>query len=260
MKIYAPNATLVARREWCDGLATFTVKPDDFDLPEFEAGQFTNLALPEGDDWDPDEGKSIKRAYSIASAPGLDSMDFFVRRVDDGALTPKMFALEVGDRIWLDQRIAGHFTLESAMDAEDLVLVGTGTGVAPYRPMIQQKDLRSRFGRTILLYSDRHVHDLGYVEEFTELAANDDSFVFLPTITGNEPEEKWSGLRGRVQTHLVPEAYEALTGKPLTPERCQVFLCGNPKMILDVQENLGAFGFQKHKKREPGQLHMEKYW
>jgi ferredoxin--NADP+ reductase len=260
MKIHAPNAELVDRHDWTDGLATFSVRPTGWDLPDFHPGQFTNLALPEGDDWDAETGASIRRAYSIASSPGRETMEFFIRRVDEGALTPKLFDLPLGGNLFLEQRVAGHFTLESASDAEDLILVGTGTGVAPYRPMIQDGSLRSRFGRTILLYSDRYVKDLGYIDEFRALEQEDETFLFFPTITGPEPEEAWSGLRGRVQTHLVPAAYERLTGKPLSPERCQLYLCGNPQMIVDVQSALEPLGFKKHRKRDPGQLHMEKYW
>lgn len=258
MKIKAPNAEVVARRDWTDGLATFTVRPDGWELPDFVPGQFTNLALPEGDEWDADEGRAIKRAYSIASPPGRPGLDFFVRRVDEGALTPKMFALQPGDKIYLDTRIAGHFTLQSAADAEDLVLVGTGTGVAPYRSMLMMEGLVERFGRVVLMYSDRYAKDLGHVEEFRAMEAQNERFLFLPTVT--REEGPWTGLRGRVQGHLMPEAYEELTGKPLSPDRVQMFLCGNPAMIKDVQETMEGLGFKKHRKREPGQLHMEKYW
>lgn len=257
MKITAPNAQIVARHDWTDGLATFTIRPIGWELPDFVPGQFTNLALPEGDEWD-EEGRAIKRAYSIASPPGRAGMDFFVRRVDEGELTPKLFALGPGDAIFLDQKIAGHFTLQSAQDAEELLLVGTGTGVAPYRSMLMMEGLVERFGRVVMMYSDRYAKDLGHVDEFRAMEAQGERFRFLPTVT--REEGPWDGLRGRVQQHLKPDAYEELTGKPLTPDRVQVFLCGNPAMIKDVQETLEGIGFAKHKKREPGQLHMEKYW
>lgn len=260
MKIHGPNAEVVHRHDWTDGLATFTVKPMDWALPDFLPGQFANLALPAGDDWDTEAGHAVRRAYSIASSPGTGTLEFFIRRVDEGQLTPSLFDLQAGHAVHLDERIAGHFTLEGAQPAEDLILVGTGTGVAPYRPMIHEPGLFERFGRVVLLYSDRYVHDLGYVEEFEEFAAKNDRFLFFPTITGDVPEADWSGLRGRVQTFLTQEAYEGLTGAPLTRERCQVYLCGNPKMVIDVQASLEGYGFAKHKKREPGQIHVEKYW
>ena len=234
--------------------------PDPGDLPE-ASRQHEAARGVEGELGD--ELEEVPLAVEVSGAlrgegPGADTVEFFIRRVDDGALTPKLFDLPVGGKLFLEQRAAGHFTLAGATDSEDLILVGTGTGVAPYRPMLHDQSTRARFGRTIILYSDRHVRDLGYLEEFR--AMEDDGFRFFPTITGDEPAEAWEGLRGRVNRFLEPETYEQLTGQPLTPERCQVFLCGNPQMVVDVQEMLSPLGFQRHRKREPGQLHMEKYW
>ena len=254
------NAEVIARTDWTDGLATFSVRPVGWDLPTFKPGQFANLALPEGEDWDADNGTAVRRAYSVASTPGEDHLDFFVRRVDGGELTPSLFQLRPGDAIYLEERIAGHFTLDGAQDAEDLVLVGTGTGVAPYRPMILDPSTRERFGRVLLFYSDRNSEDLGYLDEFRALEAEGSHFRFFPTITRKRDDEDWSGLTGRVQQHLTPEAYEALTGAALDPARCQVFLCGNPSMVVEVQQALQELDFKRHRKREPGQLHMEKYW
>ncbi|MEO0661312.1 MAG: FAD-binding oxidoreductase, partial [Planctomycetota bacterium] len=197
MKIHAPNAELVARRDWTDGLATFSVRPAGWTLPDFVPGQFTNLALPEGEDWDAVEGAAVRRAYSIASPPGQDALEFFVRRVDGGALTPRLFDLEVGAQLHMDTRAAGHFTLEGAQDAEVLLLVGTGTGVAPYRSMLLDPDSGlDRFRRIVLVYSDRTAADIGHAEEFEALAAEREGFAFLPTLT--RADDAWDGLRGRV--------------------------------------------------------------
>lgn len=260
MKIHAPNARLVDRQDWTHGLATFHIELDAGPTPMFESGQFTNLALPAGETWDAETGAAINRAYSIASSPGARRYEFFVRLVEGGALTPKLFALPLGGTCWVDDRIAGHFTLEDAPDAEDLVLVGTGTGIAPYRPMILDPRTRKRFRRVILMYTDRTRPELGYVEEFEALAKRDPGFVFLPSLTREPEGSPWRGLRGRIQHFLTPAKYQELTGKPLTPERCQVFLCGNPQMIVEVQTQLEQHGFRKHRKKEPGQLHIEKYW
>ncbi|MEC8495708.1 MAG: ferredoxin--NADP reductase, partial [Planctomycetota bacterium] len=260
MKIHGPNAEVIARIDWTDGLATFRVRPVGWDLPTFTPGQFANLALPAGEAWDTEQGEAVRRPYSVASTPGEEHVDVFVRRVDDGELTPSLFDLQPGDGIYLEERITGHFTLEGAQDAEDLILVGTGTGVAPYRPMILDPSTRERFGRVLLFYSDRNSEDLGYLEEFRALEAGGSHFRFFPTITRMRDDEEWSGLTGRVQQHLTPAAYEALTGAALDPARCQVFLCGNPQMVVEVRQALEELDFKRHRKREPGQLHMEKYW
>lgn len=260
MKIHAPNARLVDRQDWTEGLATFHVQLDSGPSPEFLAGQFTNLALPAEATWDAETGASINRAYSIASCPGAARYEFFIRLVEGGALTPKLFDLPLGETIWVDTRIAGQFTLEGAPDSEDLILVGTGTGIAPYRPMILDPRTRERYQRVILMYTDRTRADLGYVEEFEALARKDPGFLFVPSLTREPEGSGWEGLRGRLQQFLVPARFEELTGKPLLPERCQVFLCGNPQMIIEVQALLEGHGFKKHRKKEPGQLHIEKYW
>lgn len=260
MKIHGPNAEIASRTEWADGLATFRVRPVGWDLPDFKPGQFGNLALPEGEDWDRESGAAIRRAYSIASAPGEDALDFYVRLVEDGALTPKLFALGPGDSIHMDERMAGAFTLDKADGAEDLVLVATGTGVGPFRPMLLDRDARSHFGRVVLVYGARYASDLGYLEEFRQLAREDDSICFVPAVSRGREGEDWDGPTGRVTEHMTPEAYERHTGKPLEPERCQVFLCGNPAMIADVRAGLESHGFKIHRRREPGQIHTEKYW
>ena len=101
MKIHAPNAELVDRHDWTDGLATFSVRPTGWELPDFHPGQFTNLALPAGEDWDAETGASIRRAYSIASSPGRESMEFFTRRVldDQGAVALTFAGQAVSVRI-----------------------------------------------------------------------------------------------------------------------------------------------------------------
>lgn len=259
MKIHAPNAELVARRDWTDGLATFTVRPKGWTMPDFVPGQFANLALPAGEDWDPVDGAAVRRPYSIASPPGAEGVDFFVRRVDGGELTPRLFELELGSSLFMEERAAGHFTLEGAQDAEILLFVGTGTGVAPYRSMLLDPDSGlDRFRRIVLVYSDRTPADIGHAEEFEALAAEREGFTFLPTLT--RADDAWDGLRGRVQGHLAPEAFTALLDAELDPERVQVFLCGNPEMVTQVVADLDALGFKKHRKREPGQVHFEKYW
>lgn len=260
VKIFEPNAVLTARRDWNDGLASFFVRPTSGSIVPFEPGQFTTLALPKSPTWGEGSGEVIRHAYSYASHPSEECYEFFVRRVDRGALTPKLFALAVGDPVWIDERASGKFTLAQAPDAPELVLIGTGTGVAPFRPMILDAGTERRFPRRVLVYGARYVADLAYAEEFSALAARDSSFVFLPTVTDPDVDATWSGFRGRVQALLEPDLYRASTGHALSPERCQVYLCGNPRMIEEVQSLLEGLGFKQHRSREPGQIHTEKYW
>jgi len=53
---------------------------------------------------------------------------------------------------------------------------------------------------------------------------------------------------------------EETEDKPLDPERCHVFLCGNPEMIQTCREPLEQLGFVVHSRARPGNLHFERYW
>ena len=96
------------------------VKPDEWNLPEFKAGQFVVLGLPgsspkapeateEYKEQDPD--KMIRRAYSIASSSTDEYVEFYISIVRSGSLTPRVFNLDIGDRIYMSQKPTGMFTL-----------------------------------------------------------------------------------------------------------------------------------------------------
>jgi ferredoxin--NADP+ reductase len=252
-----PNARITSRENLHDSLAILRVRPDSGSVPAFEPGQFTNLGLPGVEPGTP----LLRRAFTIASSPDdRGEFEFFIQRVDEGELTRRLWELGTGGRVWLDERVYGRFTLAEIPTHADLVLVATGTGLAPYISMLRHYQGRSRWKRCALLHGARSVDDLGYRAELEALAARDASFHYLPTLTRETEGSDWSGLRGRVQTWLDPERFRALTGFALTPESARVFLCGNPEMIADVTARLAEHGFKPHHRRTPGEIHSERYW
>ncbi|MBB6430094.1 ferredoxin--NADP reductase [Algisphaera agarilytica] len=273
------NATLVERIHSHEDLAFFRVKYNDHDVPDFEPGQFATLGLPDTSPPDPDKPvrpgrgpKLIRRAYSIASpATQKDTLEFYIVRVEDGQLTPSLWDIEPGQTLFMNEKIGGHFTLPSPT-LEDgspdprrtFVMVGTGTGLAPFRSMyLTHRGTASggRWDKFILFDGCRLARDLGYHDELTQLAEEDDSFVYLPTVTREPDDSDWPGLRGRVNTLLEPDKFQELTGTPLSPDACNVFLCGNPQMIDQVEADLSDRGFVTHDRKHPdGNLHFERYW
>ncbi|HKX45294.1 MAG TPA: ferredoxin--NADP reductase [Planctomycetota bacterium] len=260
------NARVTAREDLNDALVLLEVEYADGRTIEFEPGQFANLGLPPRDPAQA-TGRSglVKRAYSIASAPGRRTLEFFVRLVENGALTPLLWELRPGDPLWMDERILGKFTLQNApvppAPAErDLVMISTGTGIAPFQSMLRHFRGRGLWRRFVTINGVRIQSDLGYRGELERTAAEDPSVVYVPICSRDDARAGWPGLCGRVDAALEPRAYERLVGAPLAPERCQVFLCGNPDMIDTVQKLLETRGFRKHTRKEPGQVHFERYW
>ncbi len=265
------NAIVIQRIEVSPGLIILRIRPDGWELPGWKSGQFAILGLPasaprvamadeEERDLEPD--KLLKRAYSISSASQeRDYLEFFITLVHSGALTPRLFHLEVGDRVWLGERIKGLFTLSKVPEDSNLVFVGTGTGLAPFMSMLRSELECTAERQVAVLLGARHSWDLGYRGELLAMQRYCSFFHYLPTIS--RPDEElapWSGNVGYVQDLWRGGALEKVWGGRPVPENTHVLLCGAPNMIESMLAVLEEDGFQEHTRRSPGQIHAEKYW
>lgn len=245
------------------------VKPVGWEFPEFKGGQFVALALPASaerckeatDEFEKheDPDKLIKRAYSIASTSTSEYVEFYVTLVHSGALTPRLFNLNIGDKLWMGKKGVGMFTLDEVPMDKNIVLVATGTGVAPYMSMLRSDALK-REGRIMVVHGAANSWDLGYSSELQLLESMFDKFTYYPTIT--EPEKEpagWSGDVRFIQDIWKDGLADKKWGFNPLPENTDVFLCGNPRMINSMVELLGDDGFKEHKRKEPGQIHVEEF-
>lgn len=264
------NAVVTRKLVLSKELFVIRVAPIGWDLPDFIPGQFAVLGLPDTApriaESDPESigpsGKMIRRAYSIASSPLVrDHLEFYVSMVAEGVLTPRLFALDIGDSLWLGPKITGHFTLEDVPNDAHVVLVGTGTGLAPYISMVRTH-LPWESGRKLaILQGARQSWDLAYLEELTSMQRVYKDLIYLPQISRPQNEHvPWPGLVGHVQKLWTDGALDQAWGGHPTPENTHVFLCGNPAMCQDMKALLEAEGFVEHSRKSPGQIHVELYW
>ena len=142
------NAVVTLRNEISPWLMVLQVVPDGWDFPDDVPGQFAVLglfgsasrcALAESEIPPAEPEKLIKRAYGIASSPlNREFLEFYVALVPGGALTPRLFNLKIGDRIWISQRAAGKFTYDDSKvpKGANLVLITTGSGLGPFMSML----------------------------------------------------------------------------------------------------------------------------
>jgi len=254
------NATLVQREDLNKDLAIFRIAPDTGSVPEFIAGQYAEIALPELDDRPEEERrKLLRRAYSIASAPKQrDYLELFVVRVADGAVTPKLWTVPVGGKLWLGPKVKGKFTLELSPPEKTIVMVSTGTGLSPFVSMVREHLDDQRYHQMVVIHGARKAEDLGYKAELEELAKVNPKLRYISAVT--REEGPWNGLRGRVNQFLEPQKFEELTGLKFNPEQLQFFLCGNPAMIDELTPQLIASGNKEHHKKDPGNIHFERFW
>jgi ferredoxin--NADP+ reductase len=239
---------ITARRDWAPGLATITV---DAELERFAPGQFVNLGLELG-------GELVRRAYSLASAPGAPP-EFFLNEVDGGVFTPALFSRRVGDAIWVEPKAQGFFTLEWLPVARDLWLIATGTGLAPYVSMLRTGQVFERFEHVVVVHGVRQKGQLAYADELDAIAAQHPGQLFRIGAVSREPEAA-GVLHGRITALVASGELEARAGLELAPDRSHVMLCGNPDMIRELTDGLKARGLARHRTRKPGHITSERFW
>ena len=265
------NAVVVDKVEVAPGLVVLRVAADGWRLPEFTPGQFAVLGLPpeaprcagaDPEEERPNPRWMIRRAYSIASSSmAREYFEFYINLVRSGELTPRLFALDPGDRVWLGPKVAGAFTLDEARPDSHLVLVATGTGLAPYMSMLRTMLAAADGRRIAVLLGARHTWDLGYHAELIDMERQHSGLSYLPTISRPAGEVRpWRGRVGHVLDVWRDGAIGRAWGFSPAPQSTSVFLCGNPRMIDDMSALLAGEGYREHSRRSPGEVFVERYW
>jgi ferredoxin--NADP+ reductase len=204
--------------------------------------------------------RMIRRAYSIASESRADEyLEFYLTLVMSGELTPRLFNLKIRDRVYVGPKAVGVFTLDKAPD-KHILMIGTGTGLAPYMSMLRSELQCNGPRRFVVVHGARFSWDLGYRTELTGLARHCGNFHYMPVITRPQEDVTWRGRSGYLQNVIASGVIEEETGMELTPDNFDIFLCGNPGMIETVIELAEARGFVRDKGHDIGTLHTEEYW
>jgi len=277
------------------------VRPDAGVQPH-RPGQYSTLGMGQ---WEPrapgcqeeipkpaEEKKLIRRAYSIscsvldedgnlAESANQDWLEFYivlVRQADKTppALTPRLFMLTQGGRLFLGAKIAGHYTLEPVKPTDNVVFLSTGTGEAPHNYMLWELLRNNHQGKILSACCVRYRRDLGYLPIQQELTRRYPNYIYL-SLTTREADN--AGNKVYIQDLITSGRLEERLGEALDPALTHVYLCGNPKMIgapgIDkatggavypqppcVIEILSKRGFQMDQPslKLKGNIHIEEYW
>ena len=217
----------------------------DDGLPlDFIPGQFVQVHFHY------DDGTATKRSYSLATihdhALGAgETVEIAVSYVAGGAATKMFEALAEGGRIDASGPY-GRFCLMPADANKRYLLIGTGTGVTPYRamlPLLEQK-MAERGVEVVLLFGARRPEELIYADDFYAFAAKHPGFRFVPCFSRELPDDPHPDVhKGYVQDALAEFAPNAETDI--------AYLCGNPLMVDTCFEALKGYGLPvPHIRRE----------
>jgi len=296
------NATVTRLIKIHSDLLILRVRPD-YPLQPHKPGQYTALGLGY---WEPrfpgsaeelllpaDLMKLARRSYSISCSilddggqllerSNADWLEFYIVLVRESgklvppALTPRLFLLQEGDRLFMGEKITGHFTLDPVQAEDTVLFLATGTGEAPHNYMLWELLRRGHGGRILSACCVRYRKDLGYLAIQSELMRRYPNYTYLP-LTTREAESK--DHKVYIQDLIMSGQLEERLSQALDPKRTHVFLCGNPKMIgvpekdratgarvfpqpPGVIEILEKRGFQTDlpSQKIKGNLHYEEYW
>jgi ferredoxin--NADP+ reductase len=297
------NATLVYLHKVHSDLLILRVRPD-FLRPPHRPGQYTVLGMGF---WEPrmpgcqeeelkpeEESRLARRSYSISSSilddkgdlldvEKTDWLEFYIVLVrgetETGrspVLTPRLFLLRQDDRLYLGEKITGHFTLEGVQPDDTIVFLSTGTGEAPHNYMLWELLHNNHTGRILSACCVRYRRDLGYHSIHETLMKRYPNYTYLPLTTR---EGVGPGGKVYIQDLITSCELERALQQPIDPARTHVYLCGNPKMIglpekdrvtgvisfppsVGVVELLTRRGFvlDQPAQKFRGNIHYEEYW
>ncbi len=221
------------------------------DVAPFEAGQYTSLALDI-------DGKRVGQPYSILSAPGERPLEFFFYTQLDGQLSARLATLQVGDSVFVQQLPEGAFTLNNVPQGNDLWLLATGTGVAPFLSLLKTDEVWQRFEHVILVYAVRQWNDIAYSGLIDALKKDyPERFRFVPFVSREKVDDT---IHGHIPASITNGTIERVAGRVLSLSDSQIMLCGNPGMVQDALVALEQKGFSRSIDGKTGQITLEAYW
>ena len=245
--------TVLSVKHWTEQLFSFTATRDPGF--RFQNGQFAMIGLEV-------DGRPLVRAYSMASANHEDALEFFSIKVADGPLTSRLQKIREGDSILVGRKATGTLIAGNLIPGRRLLLLATGTGLAPFASLIKDPDIYDAYETVILAHGCRQVSELAYGEQLVENLRKDDLFgpmvedrlIYYPTVT-REPFRN----RGRV-TDLVEsgQLFADLGLPPLDLETGRVMLCGSPGMLDELRAMLSGRGFVEGNHSDPAHFVIEK--
>jgi len=179
---------------------------------EYCAGQFVRLFMD----------ARTSRNYSLASVPALDDvLIMHVRRVPGGRVSGWIFEhLEIGDTVTISEAFGDCFYLPGR-PKQDILLLGTGCGLAPLYGIVRDALNHGHRGRIHLYHGSRDACGLYLNEPLSRLAAIHPNFRYRPCISEGPSSD---GYCAGTPLGVALEDNPDLTG-------WRIYLCGNPQMV-----------------------------
>jgi len=212
-EIIAPliDAQVIEKTELCPDVLRLRLEPAQSLL--FRGGQFINLHHPDG----------AVRSYSIASASlGEDYLELHVRIIPGGKVSGWLAAkINTGDSVQIDGPHGDCYYQAPNLD-QPLVLIGTGTGLAPLFAVVKDAFLQGHRGPIHLFHGGNKASDLYLVRQFQAYSEQHENFSYTACVMDESADSACYSIGS--PAHVALAAHKDLKGY-------RIYLCGNPDMV-----------------------------
>jgi ferredoxin--NADP+ reductase len=224
---------------WNDTLMSFTTTRN-FSF-KFTAGQFVMLGLRH-------QSMMLTRAYSIASSPYENFLEFFSVKIHGGEFTSLLKNLSIGDTIDVSSKPTGNLMINQLNPGKRLFLLASGTGLAPFLSIIHDVETYERFETVYLIHSVRHTEDLAYAEYLKSfnnylkvINVDSDHLKYCPVVTKDKFHYQNRVTLGMLDGSL----YEYIESGIPSPESDRFMICGNTQFNRDIFNILTNYHFKE---------------
>ncbi len=211
------STTVVTKIMLNNQIVQLTLKPSQ-PIP-YHAGQFVNLY----------HNDKIPRTYSIASVAELsDNIELHIKRWPNGIVSEWVHdELSEGEQVMLSEAMGQCFYTASDPQ-QNLLLIGTGSGLAPLYGIIKDALNQQHQGEIWLYHGSRQQNGLYLIDALTALAKQYSHFHYYPCVSQDKADNEAVFSQGRANEIALAQHHDL--------KAWRVFLCGQPEMVVTTKK------------------------
>ncbi len=232
-------------------VTTFFVDPKSQGLDwKPKAGQYITIEVEV-------KGETLRRSYSLSSAPYDELLAFSIKRVDKGRVSNFMIdSIQEGSTLKMFGPDGKFVLLPDVELRKDYYFFAAGSGITPIMSMIKTVLEQEPKSTTYLLYGNRTEEDIIFKEELDQMMSEyRDQLLVNYTLSKPKKEKKggiggffskgvinWKGWKGRIDNEMIHKFLEL---HPSKSRKNEFFICGPGNFISFTEEVLLSAGNEK---------------
>lgn len=195
---------------------------------DYRAGQFVNIKGP----------NNQIRSYSLASLASEDDfLELHIKRVNDGIVSNWLIDdIALNNTIEIQGPVGDCFYPSNNTDT-DILMISTGTGLAPLVGILRDAIANGHKGQIKLYHGDREPDGLYLDDELKQLVSKHHNIHYIPCVSSVTADIDEGITRSRASDQAFADNTDL--------NKHLVYLCGSPNMVKDATRAARTAGADK---------------